>query len=117
MIRITVLADNDIEDVSAMDIEYALRDIGILTRRTNVRRQTDKQYRKALAVFGVAAMLLVGCAKHDRPTPVTNTPSPVTTTPTVTFPPTTDQPSDSPVITSPPPPFENPPNSTGPGKG
>lgn len=48
-IKITVHADNDIENVSAREIQDLLRVEGISARRTQVKRLTDKQYRKGLA--------------------------------------------------------------------
>ena len=47
-VRITILADNDIKDLSATDVATRLRAVGVKARRTSILKLNNYQYKKAL---------------------------------------------------------------------
>lgn len=48
-VRITVIADHDIEDIPALDLQDHLLDFGIEAQRVRITRLTKGQHEKALA--------------------------------------------------------------------
>jgi hypothetical protein len=48
MIKITIIADSDIEDVSSFTIHRVVRALGVNVQRTGIKRITQKQFDKAM---------------------------------------------------------------------